>query len=102
MELVEETYDRKKMSIPCNHMGNLEAKEFNHISCGLCDEIVLPEVKKKNKFDKSASVADIIGSWDTKKISVKYLDMAGRSMYTQDLMADGLLSDQLCMNCVTR
>ena len=88
-------------------MGNLGTKEFNHISCRLCDEIVLPEVKKKYKFDKSASATDIIGSWDTKKISVKYLDMAGcfflgRSMYTQDLMADSLLSDQLCMNCVTR
>ena len=77
MELVEETYDRKKMSITCNHMGSLGTKEFNHISCRLCDEIVLPDVKKKNKFDKSASVTDIIGSCDTKKISVKYLDMAG-------------------------
>ena len=72
MELVEETYDRKKMSITCNHMGNLETKEFNHISYRLRDEIVLPEVKEKYKFDKSASVTDIIGSWDTKKISVKY------------------------------
>ena len=77
MELVEETYDRKKMSITCNHMGSLGTKEFNHISCRLCDEIVLPDVKEKNKFDKSASVTDIIGSCDTKKISVKYLDMAG-------------------------
>ena len=66
-----------KMSITCSHMGNLGTKEFNHISCRLCDEIVLPEVKEKYKFDKSASATDIIGSWDTKKISVKYLDMAG-------------------------
>ena len=58
-------------------MGNLGTKEFNHISYHLCDEIVLPEVKEKHKFDKSASVTDITGSWDTKKISVKYLDMAG-------------------------
>ena len=77
MELVEETYNRKKMSITCNHMGNLGTKEFNHISCRLCDEIILSEVKEKYKFDKSASVTNIIGSWDTKKISVKYLDMAG-------------------------
>ena len=77
MELVEETYDWKKMSVTCNHMGNLGTKEFNHISCRLCDEIVLPEVKEKYKFDKSTSVTNIIGSWDTKKISVKYLDMAG-------------------------
>ena len=41
------------------------------------NEIVLPEVKEKYKFNKSASVTNIIGSWDTKKISVKYLDMAG-------------------------
>ena len=65
------------MSITCSHMGNLGTKEFNHISCRLCHEIVLPEVKKKYKFDKSASVTDITGSSDTKKISVKYLDMAG-------------------------
>ena len=65
------------MSITCNHMGNLGTKEFNHISCHLCDEIILSEVKEKYKFDKSASVTNIIGSWDTKKISVKYLDMAG-------------------------
>ena len=58
-------------------MGNLGTKEFNHISCRLCDEIILSEVKEKYKFDKSASVTNIIGSWDTKKISVKYLDMAG-------------------------
>ena len=58
-------------------MGNLGTKEFNHISCHLCDEIILSEVKEKYKFDKSASVTNIIGSWDTKKISVKYLDMAG-------------------------
>ena len=58
-------------------MGNLGTKEFNHISYRLCDEIILPEVKEKHKFDKSASVTDITGSWDTKKISVKYLDMAG-------------------------
>ena len=77
MELVEETYNRKKMSITCNHMGNLGTKEFNHISCHLRDEIILSEVKEKYKFDKSASVTNIIGSWDTKKISVKYLDMAG-------------------------
>ena len=77
MELVEETYDRKKMSITCNHIGNLGTKEFSHISCRLCNEIVLPEVKEKYKFDKSPSVTDIIGSWDTKKISMKYLDVAG-------------------------
>ena len=84
MELMEETYDRKKMSIICNRMGNLGTKEFNHISCRLCDEIVLPEVKEKCKFcnvksknAKFACVIDIISSWDTKKISVKYLDMAG-------------------------
>ena len=58
-------------------MGNLGTKEFNHISCCLCDEIILPEVKEKYKFNKLASVTDIIGSWDTKKISVKYLDIAG-------------------------
>ena len=58
-------------------MGNLGTKEFNHISCHLCDEIILSEVKEKYKFDKSASVTNIIGSWDTKKISVKYLDVAG-------------------------
>ena len=59
-------------------MGNLE-QEFKHISCHFCNEIILPEVKEKYKFDKSASVTNIniIGSWDTKKISVKYLDMAG-------------------------
>ena len=28
MELVEETFDRKKMSITFNHMGNLGTKEF--------------------------------------------------------------------------
>ena len=77
MKLVEKTYDRKKMSVACNHMGNLGTKEFSHISYHLCDEIVLPEVKEKYKFSKSASVTDIIGSWNTKKISVKYLDMAG-------------------------
>ena len=77
MELVEETYNRRKMSITCNHMGNLGTKEFNHISCRLWDEIVLPEVKEKYKFDKSASVTNIIGSWDTKKMNLKYLDMAG-------------------------
>ena len=77
MELVEETYDRKKMPITCNQMGNLGTEEFNHISCRLCDEIVLPEVKEKYKFNKSTFVTDIIGSWDTKKISMKYLDMAG-------------------------
>ena len=65
-------------------MGNLGTKEFNHISCHLCHEIVLPEVKKKYKFDKSASVTDITGSWDTKKISVKYLDMAGFLSFFQD------------------
>ena len=64
MELVEETYDRKKMPITWNHMGKLGTKEFNHISC--CQ-----------LMKKSASVTDIIDSWDTKKISVKYLDMAG-------------------------
>ena len=74
---MEETYDRKKMSITCNHICNLGTKEFIHISCRLCDEIVLPEVKEKYKCDKLASVTDIIGSWDTKKISLKYLDMAG-------------------------
>ena len=58
-------------------MGNLETKEFNHSSHHLCDEIVLPEVKEKYKFNKSASVTYITGSWDTKKISMKYLDIAG-------------------------
>ena len=77
MELVEETYGREKMSITCNHLGNLGTKEFNHIPCRLCDEIVLPEVKEKHKFDKSTSATNIMGSWDTKKISVKRLDMAG-------------------------
>ena len=77
MELVEETYDRMTMSITSSHMGNHGTKESNHISCRLRNEIVLPEVKEKYKFDKSASVTDIIGSWDAKKISVKYLDMAG-------------------------
>ena len=76
-------------------MGNLGTKEFNNISCCLCDEIILPEVKEKYKFNKSASVTDITGSWDTKKISVKYFDMAGPffSWEKHDLMADGLLSD---------
>ena len=77
MQLVEETYDRKKMPITCNQMGNLETEKFNHISCRLCDEIILPEVKEKYKFNKLTFVTDIIGSWDTKKISMKYLDMAG-------------------------
>ena len=70
MELLEETYDKKKMSITCIHMGNLGTKEFNHISCRLSDEIILREVKEKYKFNKLASVTDIIGRWDTKKISV--------------------------------
>ena len=77
MELVEETYSRKKMPITCNQMGSLGKEEFNHISCCLCNEIILPEVKEKYKFNKSTFVTDITGSWDTKKISMKYLDTAG-------------------------
>ena len=53
MELEEETYDREKMSITCNHMGNIGTKEFNHISCGLRNEIIPPKVKEKYKFNKS-------------------------------------------------
>ena len=53
MELEEETYDREKMSITCNHMGNIGTKEFNHISCGLSNEIIPPKVKEKYKFNKS-------------------------------------------------
>ena len=65
------------MPITCNQMGSLGKEEFNHISCCLCNEIILPEVKEKYKFNKSTFVTDITGSWDTKKISMKYLDTAG-------------------------
>ena len=77
MGLVEDKYDRNKMSIKVNHMGNLGKKEFHHISCRICDEIVLPELKSQYNFKESTSLTELIDNWDAKKINMKYLDMAG-------------------------
>ena len=75
MELVEETYDRKKMSITYNHMGNLGQKSSTIFPATCAMKSFFLKLRK----NKLASVTNIniIGSWDTKKISVKYLDMAG-------------------------
>ena len=77
MNIDEKSYDRKKMTIECNSMGNLGVKEFHHIYCRLCMERVFPEVLTLFKFDPSSTITDVIDKWDKKKITTTYLDIAG-------------------------
>ena len=73
----ETTYQRDKMTLKCNHMGNLGKKTFHHITCNLCMDIVLPIVKSEYNFQPDDTPRHIIESWESKNISTKYLDLAG-------------------------
>ena len=61
------------------NMGNLGAKEFDHITCQLCVEKVLLKVISDNKGElpENPSLVDVMSMWDHLKIAMTMIDLVG-------------------------
>ena len=80
LDISEDTYDIKKMSIDVSNQGDLGEKEFYHISCETCTKDFIPAVLKMNRGKlntDSPGIIDLISNWDKLDLSPTLMDLAG-------------------------
>ena len=79
LKLKEESYDPNKLKLDVSSFGNLGIKKFDHITCKLCVEKVLPIVvqKYRTKLPENVTLKYIMSYWDVANISVDYFDLVG-------------------------